>query len=77
MGCGDRKLGARWGLGLMGVLPVSPPGYCSPGAVPQALVAWRALGPQLLSSSNELASRPLPPTPLASRGAPAQSQQTQ
>uniref|UniRef100_A0A452T1N6 Roundabout guidance receptor 4 n=1 Tax=Ursus maritimus TaxID=29073 RepID=A0A452T1N6_URSMA len=49
----------------------------SPGAVPQALVAWRALGPQLLSSSNELASRPLPPTPLASRGAPAQSQQTQ
>nr|XP_045750736.1 roundabout homolog 4 isoform X2 [Mirounga angustirostris] len=49
----------------------------SPGAVPQALVAWRALGPQLLSSSNELASRPLPPAPLPSRGAPAQSQQTQ
>ncbi|XP_061023373.1 roundabout homolog 4 isoform X1 [Dama dama] len=49
----------------------------SPGAVPRALVAWRALGPQLLSSSSELMTRPLPPVPLAPRGPPTQSQQTQ
>ncbi|XP_030186742.1 roundabout homolog 4 isoform X1 [Lynx canadensis] len=67
-----------WELGSKGSKNLSQsPGYCSPGAVPQALVAWRALGPQLLRSSNELVSRPLPPAPLASRGASAQSQQTQ
>ncbi|XP_014649200.1 PREDICTED: roundabout homolog 4 isoform X1 [Ceratotherium simum simum] len=49
----------------------------SPRAVPQALVAWRALGPQLLSSSNELVTRPLPPAPVSPRGPPTQSQQTQ
>ncbi|KAF4009710.1 hypothetical protein G4228_001067 [Cervus hanglu yarkandensis] len=49
----------------------------SPGAVPRALVAWRALGPQLLSSSSELMTRPLPPVPLAPHGPPTQSQQTQ
>ncbi|XP_055971050.1 roundabout homolog 4 [Sorex fumeus] len=47
----------------------------SPGPVPRALVAWRALGPQLRSSSNELATRPLPPTPLSLQGAPAQGAQ--
>lgn len=56
---------------------ISCPGSCSPGAVPRALVAWRALGPQLLSSSSELMTRPLPPVPLAPRGTPTQSQQTQ
>ncbi|XP_008534220.2 roundabout homolog 4 [Equus przewalskii] len=49
----------------------------SPGAVPRALVAWRALGPQLLSSSSELVTRPLRPAPLSPRGSPIQSQQTQ
>ncbi|XP_050611618.1 roundabout homolog 4 isoform X4 [Macaca thibetana thibetana] len=50
----------------------------SPGAVPQALVAWRALGPKLLSSSNELVTRPLPPAPLFPHETPqTQSQQTQ
>uniref|UniRef100_A0A8C8YE21 Roundabout homolog 4 n=1 Tax=Prolemur simus TaxID=1328070 RepID=A0A8C8YE21_PROSS len=48
-----------------------------PGAVPGALVAWRALGPQLRRSSNELGTRPLPPAPLSPRGSPTQSQQTQ
>ncbi|KAF6082802.1 roundabout guidance receptor 4 [Phyllostomus discolor] len=48
----------------------------SPGAAPRALVAWRALGPQILGSSNEL-TRPLPPAPLSSHGSPTQSQQTQ
>ncbi|XP_025784640.1 roundabout homolog 4 [Puma concolor] len=62
-----------WELGSKGSKNLSQ----SPGAVPQALVAWRALGPQLLRSSNELVSRPLPPAPLASRGASTQSQQTQ
>ncbi|XP_058543151.1 roundabout homolog 4 isoform X1 [Neofelis nebulosa] len=67
-----------WELGSKGSKNLSQsPGYCSPGPVPQALVAWRALGPQLLRSSNELVSRPLPPAPLASRGASTQSQQTQ
>ena len=56
---------------------ISRPGSCSPGAVPRALVAWRALGHQLLSSSRELMTRPLPPVPLAPRGPPTQSQQTQ
>lgn len=82
MECGDRKLrggvdrGAGLGLGPMGALPFSHPGYCSPGAVPRALVAWRALGPQLLSSSNELTD-PLPSAPLSSHGPPTQNQQTQ
>ncbi|KAM5246027.1 roundabout homolog 4 [Ctenodactylus gundi] len=49
----------------------------SPGAVPQALVAWRALGPQLLRNSSELATRPLPPVPLSPSGTPPQSQHTQ
>ncbi|XP_003472616.2 roundabout homolog 4 isoform X1 [Cavia porcellus] len=49
----------------------------SPAAVPGALVAWRALGPQLLRSSNELATRPLPPAPLSPGGAPTQNPQTQ
>ncbi|XP_036894126.1 roundabout homolog 4 isoform X2 [Sturnira hondurensis] len=48
----------------------------SPGAAPRALVAWRALGPQILGSSNEL-TRPLPPAPLSSHGPPTQNQQTQ
>ncbi|XP_047608139.1 roundabout homolog 4 isoform X1 [Phacochoerus africanus] len=52
-------------------------GYGSPGASPRALVAWRALGPQLLRSSNELVTRPLPPAPLSPRGPPTQRQQTQ
>ncbi|KAB1254911.1 Roundabout-like protein 4, partial [Camelus dromedarius] len=47
----------------------------SPGVVPRALVAWRALGPQLLSSSNELVTRPLPSTPLFPHGPSTQSQQ--
>ncbi|MBV99467.1 Roundabout 4, partial [Eschrichtius robustus] len=49
----------------------------SPGAVPWALVAWRALGPQLLGSCSELVTRPLPAAPLSPRGPPSQSQQTQ
>ncbi|KAG3286866.1 roundabout homolog 4 isoform X2 [Ictidomys tridecemlineatus] len=47
------------------------------GAVPRALVAWRALGPQLLRNSNDLMTRPLPPTPLSPCGTLTQSQQTQ
>uniref|UniRef100_A0A8C0T1H0 Roundabout homolog 4 n=2 Tax=Canis lupus TaxID=9612 RepID=A0A8C0T1H0_CANLF len=62
-----------WELGNRGSKNLSQ----SPGAVPQALVAWRALGPQLLGSSNEMVSCPLPSAPLAPRGAPTQSQQTQ
>ncbi|XP_057551850.1 roundabout homolog 4 isoform X3 [Hippopotamus amphibius kiboko] len=61
------------GLGNRGSKSLSQ----SPGAAPRALVAWRALGPQLLSSSSELVTRPLPPAPLSARGAPTQSQQTQ
>ncbi|XP_058926285.1 roundabout homolog 4 isoform X2 [Kogia breviceps] len=49
----------------------------SPGAGPWALVAWRALGPQLFGSPSELATRPLPAAPLPPRGPPTQSQQTQ
>ncbi|XP_020013403.1 roundabout homolog 4 isoform X3 [Castor canadensis] len=49
----------------------------SPGAVPRALVAWRALAPQLLRNSNELATRPLPSVPNSARGTPTQSLQTQ
>uniref|UniRef100_G3RGN3 Roundabout homolog 4 n=1 Tax=Gorilla gorilla gorilla TaxID=9595 RepID=G3RGN3_GORGO len=50
----------------------------SPGAVPQALVAWRALGPKLLSSSNELVTHHLPPAPVFPHETPpTQSQQTQ
>ncbi|XP_057551848.1 roundabout homolog 4 isoform X2 [Hippopotamus amphibius kiboko] len=60
------------GLGNRGSKSLSQ----SPGAAPRALVAWRALGPQLLSSSSELVTRPLPPAPLSARGAPTQSQQT-
>ncbi|XP_062950215.1 roundabout homolog 4 isoform X2 [Cynocephalus volans] len=62
-----------WELGNRGSKNLSQ----SPGAVPRALVARRALGPQLLSSSNELVTRPLPPVPLSPRGTPTQSQQTQ
>lgn len=68
---------ADWGLGTNEILPVSAPGSCSLGAVPRALVAWRALGPQLLSNSNDLVTRPLPPTPRSPRGTLTQSQQTQ
>ncbi|XP_060160216.1 roundabout homolog 4 isoform X4 [Globicephala melas] len=49
----------------------------SPGAVPWALVAWRALGPQLLGSPSELVTHPLPAAPLPPRGPRTQSQQTQ
>ncbi|XP_048199679.1 roundabout homolog 4 isoform X1 [Perognathus longimembris pacificus] len=49
----------------------------SPGAVPRALVAWRALGPQLLRNSNELATRPLPPIPVSAGRILSQSPQTQ
>ncbi|XP_031526239.2 roundabout homolog 4 isoform X1 [Vicugna pacos] len=57
-------------------LPQSPDSS-TPGVVPRALVAWRALGPQLLSSSNELVTRPLPSAPLSPRGPSTQSQQIQ
>nr|XP_012607980.1 roundabout homolog 4 isoform X3 [Microcebus murinus] len=66
-----------WELGNRGSKNLSQsPGRCSPGAVPRALVAWRALGPQLRRSSNELVTRPLPPAPLSPHGSPTQSQQT-
>ncbi|XP_016059882.1 PREDICTED: roundabout homolog 4 [Miniopterus natalensis] len=61
-----------WELGNKGSKNLSQ----SPGAVPRTLVAWRALGPQLLSSSHELAC-PLPPAPLPAHEAPTQNQQTQ
>ncbi|XP_006775168.2 PREDICTED: roundabout homolog 4 [Myotis davidii] len=48
----------------------------SPGPVPRTLVAWRALGPQILSSSSELTC-PLSPAPLSSHEPPTQNQQTQ
>lgn len=69
-----------WELGHRGSknLSQSPgPGSCSPGAVPGALVAWRALGPQFLCNSNELATRPLPPVPLSPGRALTQSPQNQ
>ncbi|XP_037361433.1 roundabout homolog 4 isoform X2 [Talpa occidentalis] len=67
-----------WESGHRGSKKFSQSPDCrSPGAVPRALVAWRALGPQLLNSSNELVTRPLPPAPLSPRGTPTQSQQTQ
>ncbi|XP_023557244.1 roundabout homolog 4 [Octodon degus] len=53
------------------------PGSCFPAAAPGALMAWRALGPQLLRKSSELATRPLPPVPLCPGGSPSQSPQTQ
>ncbi|XP_012785951.2 roundabout homolog 4 isoform X1 [Ochotona princeps] len=62
-----------WELGNRGSKNLSP----SPGVMPRALVAWRALGPQLLNSSNELATRPLPPTATSPRGTSPQSQQKQ
>ncbi|XP_047375621.1 roundabout homolog 4 isoform X2 [Sciurus carolinensis] len=62
-----------WELGNRGSKNLSQ----NKGAVPRALVAWRALGPQLLNNSNDLVTRPLPPTPLSPRGIPTQSQQTQ
>ncbi|XP_004874533.1 roundabout homolog 4 isoform X3 [Heterocephalus glaber] len=68
-----------WELGHRGSknLSQSPgPGSCSPGAVPGALVAWRALGPQLLQNSNVLATRPLPPVPLSPGRTLTQSPQT-
>lgn len=71
-----RKLPGKW-PGADGSSTISCSGYGSPGASPRALVAWRALGPQLLRSSNELVTRPLPPAPLSPRGPPTQRQQTQ
>ncbi|XP_028611677.1 roundabout homolog 4 isoform X1 [Grammomys surdaster] len=50
---------------------------CSSREAPQAVVAWRALGPQLHRNSNDLATRPLPPTPLCLRGAPSPDPQSQ
>ncbi|XP_031200711.1 roundabout homolog 4 isoform X2 [Mastomys coucha] len=49
----------------------------SPGEAPRAVVAWRALGPQLHRNSSELATRPLPPTSLSLRGAPSHDPQSQ
>ncbi|XP_029399518.1 roundabout homolog 4 isoform X1 [Mus pahari] len=49
----------------------------NPGEAPRAVVAWRAVGPQLHRNSSELASRPLPPTPLSLRGAPSHDPQSQ
>ncbi|XP_015978141.2 roundabout homolog 4 isoform X2 [Rousettus aegyptiacus] len=60
-----------WELGKKGSKNLSQ----SPGAAPRALVAWRALGPQLLNSSSEL-TRPLPTAPPSSHGVPTQNQQT-
>ncbi|XP_045441430.1 roundabout homolog 4 isoform X1 [Pipistrellus kuhlii] len=66
-----------WEAGNKGSKHLSQsPGSRSPGPVPRALVAWRALGPQILSSSNELTC-PLPPAPLSSHEPPTQNQQTQ
>ncbi|KAI5943224.1 Roundabout4 [Manis javanica] len=62
-----------WELGNRGSKNTSQ----SPGAGPRALVAWRALGPQLLGSSNELVMHPLPPAATAPCGAPTPNQQTQ
>ncbi|OBS80931.1 hypothetical protein A6R68_20864, partial [Neotoma lepida] len=53
------------------------PRSCSPGEAPRGVVAWHALGPQLQHNSNELATRPLPPTPLSLCGAPSHDPQTQ
>nr|KAF6404011.1 roundabout guidance receptor 4 [Molossus molossus] len=61
-----------WELGSKGSKNLSQ----SPGAVPRALVAWRALGPQFLSSSSE-PTCPVPPAPLSSNEPPTQNQQTQ
>ncbi|KAL6090852.1 hypothetical protein STEG23_037157 [Scotinomys teguina] len=47
------------------------------GEAPQGVVAWHALGPQLQRNSNELATRPLPPTPLSLCGTPSRDPQTQ
>lgn len=49
----------------------------SPGEAPRAVVSWRAVGPQLHRNSSELASRPLPPTPLSLRGASSHDPQSQ
>ncbi|XP_029337901.1 roundabout homolog 4 isoform X2 [Mus caroli] len=49
----------------------------SPGEAPRAVVSWRAVGPQLHRNSSELASRPLPPTPLSLRGASSPDPQSQ
>ncbi|EDL25430.1 roundabout homolog 4 (Drosophila), isoform CRA_d [Mus musculus] len=48
----------------------------SPGEAPRAVVSWRAVGPQLHRNSSELASRPLPPTPLSLRGASSHDPQS-
>ncbi|XP_076780776.1 roundabout homolog 4 isoform X2 [Arvicanthis niloticus] len=53
------------------------PNSCSSREAPRAVVAWRALGPQLHRNSNEIATRPLPPTPLSLRGAPSHDPQSQ
>lgn len=76
-------MGRVWGLGGAGgkwagwQLTFSHTGCCFPGAGPRALVAWRALGPQLLGSSNELVMHLLPPAATAPCGAPTPNQQTQ
>ncbi|XP_006991239.1 roundabout homolog 4 isoform X3 [Peromyscus maniculatus bairdii] len=53
------------------------PKSCSPGEAPGGVVAWHVLGPQLQRNSNELATRPLPPTPLSLCGTPSRDPQTQ
>ncbi|KAM6158636.1 LOW QUALITY PROTEIN: roundabout homolog 4 [Rhynchocyon petersi] len=62
-----------WELGGRGSKNLSQ----SPEAMPCALADWWTLGRQLLSSSKELATHPLPATPTSPLGAPIQSQQTQ
>ncbi|XP_060035798.1 roundabout homolog 4 isoform X3 [Erinaceus europaeus] len=68
-----------WELGNRGSRNLSQsPVYHTPEAVPRALVAWRVLGPQILSNSSELLARTPPPsTSLSPRRASTQSQQTQ
>ncbi|XP_038180151.1 roundabout homolog 4 isoform X1 [Arvicola amphibius] len=53
------------------------PKSCSPEVIPRTVVAWRAPGPQIQRNSNELATRPLPPTPLSPCGTPSPDPQTQ
>ncbi|GAB1294037.1 Roundabout homolog 4 [Apodemus speciosus] len=69
-----------WDLGSRAStnLSQSPgPNSCSPREAPRAVVAWRALGPQLHRNSSELATRPLPPTPLSLRRSPSHDPQSQ
>jgi hypothetical protein len=75
----------HWGLsrlesvlhGILENLLFSGPNSGSPGEAPRAVVSWRAVGPQLHRNSSELASRPLPPTPLSLRGASSHDPQSQ